>query len=413
MVGKTFSLLFYLKKPKNYTSGPMPVYLRITTDGLPKEISLGRQWEPAKWNAKSGKAIGSKEDTKKLNEFIDTVRSKVYNARLQLIERNEAVTADDLKKALTGEDRKVFLLLKVFDEHNQKMETLIEKKEYAEGTLTHFKTTQRHLKDFIKWKFQRADFELNKIDYSFISDFEYYLKKEVCAHNTAMKYLGDFKKIILVAVKRGFISKDPFIGYSLRRKDVDTEFLVDTELNAIIKKTFLTERLNLVKDIFLFSCFTGLAYADVKKLKSSEIRIGIDGRKWLFIKRQKSTTPAPVPLLPLAIEILNKYKDHPKCVADEKPLPILSNQKMNEYLKEIADLCSIQKELTYHTARHTFATTVTLNNNVPIESVSKMLGHKSLKQTQHYAKILNKKVSEDMQALSSKIDGSIAKLVAV
>lgn len=145
-----------------------------------------------------------------------------------------------------------------------------------------------------------------------------------------------------------------------------------------MKKTFLTERLKLVKDIFLFSCFTGLAYADVKKLKSSEIRIGIDGKKWLFIKRQKSTTPAPVPLLPLAIEILDKYKDHPKCVANDIPLPILSNQKMNGYLKEIADLCGIQKELTYHTARHTFATTVTLNNNVPIESVSKMLGHKSL-----------------------------------
>jgi len=413
MVGRTFSLLFYLKKPKNYTSGSMPVYLRITADGLLKEISLGRQWEPARWNAKSGKAIGSKEDTKKLNEFIDTVRSKVYNARLQLIEKNEAVTADELKKALTGEDRKVFLLLKVFDEHNEKMETLIEKKEYAEGTLTHFKTTQRHLKDFIKWKFQRDDFELNKIDYSFISDFEYYLKKEVCAHNTAMKYLGDFKKIILVAMKRSLISKDPFMGYSLRRKDVDTEFLVEHELNAIMKKTFLTDRLNLVKDIFLFSCFTGLAYADVKKLKSSEIRIGIDGKKWLFIKRQKSTTPAPVPLLPLAIEILDKYKNHPKCVADEKPLPILSNQKMNEYLKEIADLCGIQKELTYHTARHTFATTVTLNNNVPIESVSKMLGHKSLKQTQHYARILNKKVSEDMQALTSKLDGTIGKLVAV
>jgi len=222
-----------------------------------------------------------------------------------------------------------------------------------------------------------------------------------------MKYLGDFKKIILLSVKRGFIFKDPFIGYSLRRKDVDTEFLVEHELNAILKKTFLTDRLNLVKDIFLFSCFTGLAYADVKKLKTSEIRIGIDGKRWLFIKRQKSTTPAPVPLLPLAIEILDKYKDHPRCVAEGKPLPILSNQKMNEYIKEIADLCGIQKELTYHTARHTFATTVTLNNNVPIESVSKMLGHKSLKQTQHYAKILNKKVSEDMQALSNKLDKAI------
>jgi hypothetical protein len=175
MVGKTFSLLFYLKKPKNYTTGPMPVYLRITADGIQKEISLGRQWELQKWNTKSGRAIGIKEDSKKLNEFIDTVRSKVYNARLQLLEKNEVVTAEALKKALTGDDRKIYFLLKVFDEHNEKMETLIEKKEYAEGTLTHFKTTQRHLKDFIKWKFERDDFEIDKIDYSFISDFEYYL----------------------------------------------------------------------------------------------------------------------------------------------------------------------------------------------------------------------------------------------
>ena len=413
MVGKTFSLFFFLRKPKNYKAGTAPVFLRITVDGVRKEVSIGRQWEPAKWSTKSGKAVGSKEDTKKLNEFIDTVRSKVYNARLLLVEKNEVVTAGALKMALTGDDRKAYYLLKLFDEHNLKMETLIEKKEYAQGTLTHFQTTREHLKNFIQWKYKRDDFEINKIDYSFISEFEYYLKKDVCAHNTAMKYLGDLKKVVLICFKRSLIAKDPFLGYPMTRKPVDTEFLVEQELNAILQKKFLTERLNLVKDIFLFSCFTGLAYADVKKLKSSEIRTGIDGKKWLFIKRQKSTTPAPVPLLQVPIEILDKYKDHPKCVVNDIPLPILSNQKMNEYLKEIADLCGIQKELTYHTARHTFATTVTLNNNVPIESVSKMLGHKSLKQTQHYAKILNKKVSEDMLALSSKLDSAITKLVAV
>jgi len=153
----------------------------------------------------------------------------------------------------------------------------------------------------------------------------------------------------------------------------------------------------------LFSCYTGLAYADVKKLKQSEIRVGIDGKRWLFIQRQKSSTPAPVPLLPVALAILEKYKENPRCINSQRALPILSNQKMNEYLKEISELCGIAKELTYHTARHTFATTVTLNNNVPIESVSKMMGHKSLKQTQHYAKILNKKVSEDMEKLTEKL----------
>ncbi len=158
-----------------------------------------------------------------------------------------------------------------------------------------------------------------------------------------MKYLGDFKKIVLLCVKRDWLQKDPFLGYKLTRKEVNKEFLVTEELEAITVKKFASERQTVVRDIFLFSCYTGLAYADVKKLKSSEIRIGIDGKKWLFIKRQKSTTPAPVPLLPTAREILNKYKDHPKCVADEKPLPILSNQQMNEYLKEITDLCEYPK----------------------------------------------------------------------
>jgi site-specific recombinase XerD len=280
---------------------------------------------------------------------------------------------------------------------------LIEKEEYARGTLTHFETTYKHTAAFLHWKYRVKDFPLANIDYAFISDFEYYLKTSVCAHNTAMKYLGDFKKIVLLCVKRGLLSKDPFLGYKMSRRDVQKDFLIDQELEAITVKEFLTERLTMVRDIFLFSCYTGLAYADVKRLKRSDIRIGIDNRKWIFIQRQKSSTPSPVPLLLPALKILEKYKVHPRCITTDLVLPVLTNQKMNEYLKEIADLCQITKKLTYHTARHTFATTVTLNNNVPIESVSKMLGHKSLKQTQHYAKILNKKVSEDMAALSQKL----------
>lgn len=192
----------------------------------------------------------------------------------------------------------------------------------------------------------------------------------------------------------------------MSRDDVEPEFLVDEELEAISKRKFLADRLTLVRDIFLFSCYTGLAYADVQKLKRSEIRTGINGKKWLFVKRQKSTTPSPVPLLAVPLSILEKDRDHPRCVTSDRVLPILAHQKMNEYLKEIADLCQITKNLTDHTARHTFATTITLNNNVPLESVSKILGHKNLKQTQHYARILNKKVSEDTQVLSNKLISS-------
>jgi site-specific recombinase XerD len=184
--------------------------------------------------------------------------------------------------------------------------------------------------------------------------------------------------------------------------EVERAFLSQDEIETMFNKQFATDRLNLVKDIFLFSCFTGLAYADVKKLKRTNIGLGVDGERWIFINRTKTDTRSNIPLLPISTAIIEKYRNHPQAVNEERVLPILSNQKMNSYLKEIADLCGIHKELTFHIARHTFATTVTLTNGVPIESVSKMLGHKNLHTTQHYAKILDMKVSDDMKVLKEK-----------
>ena len=199
------------------------------------------------------------------------------------------------------------------------------------------------------------------------------------------------------------LDKNPFVNYKAKVKEVERAYLVQEEIQAIVDKEFATERLNQVKDIFLFSCFTGLAYIDVKQLTRSNIGLGIDGGKWIFTNRQKTDTRSNISLLPIAEEILDKYKQHPQCLNEGKLLPVLSNQKMNSYLKEIADLCEINKELTFHIARHTFATTVTLTNGVPIESVSKMLGHKNLRTTQHYGKILDRKVSDDMKVLRTKI----------
>ncbi len=404
MVTNRFSLLFRLKKPNGYVKGNMPVYMRITIDSVRTELSVNREFDPDRWNKKSGRATGNKEDAKTLNAYLETLQVKVHEAHRELLAANEIVTVEKLKNKLAGKsEERPRMLMEIFSEHNNHMVKLIANEEYAQGTLTHFETTYKHTESFLQWKYNLQDISIKKTDYAFISDFEYYLKTEVCAHNTAMKYLGDLKKIILLCVKRNWLPKDPFLGYKMSRRDVQKDFLIDEELQAIANKQFVTERLTLVRDIFLFSCYTGLAYADVKKLKRSEIRIGIDSKKWIFIQRQKSETPSPIPLLPVALGILDKYKDHPRCVNSDLALPVLCNQKMNEYLKEIADLCGITKTLTYHTARHTFGTTVTLNNNVPIESVSKMMGHKSLKQTQHYAKILNKKVSEDMEILMHKL----------
>jgi site-specific recombinase XerD len=404
MVTNRFSLLFRLKKPTQYRKRNMPIYLRITIDSERTELSINREFDPDRWNKKTGRAIGTKEDARTLNAYLETLHLKVYEAHRDLISSGEVITVERLKSKLSGKgEERPRMLLEIFAEHNTQMTKLITAGEYAKGTHTHFETTYKHVESFIKWKFNLRDVAIKQVDYAFISDFEYYLKTIVCAHNTAMKYLGDLKKILLLCVKRDWLSKDPFLGYKMTRRDVQKEFLVEEELDAIAKKQFASSRLDLVRSIFLFSCYTGLAYADVKKLKRSEIRNGIDGQKWIFIQRQKSETAAAIPLLPIALKLLEKYSDHPKCVAGDLALPILCNQKMNEYLKEIADLCRINKTLTYHIARHTFATTVTLNNNVPIESVSKMLGHKSLKQTQHYAKILNKKVGEDMSQLRQKM----------
>lgn len=221
-----------------------------------------------------------------------------------------------------------------------------------------------------------------------------------------MKYLGDFKKIIWLCIKNKWLPSDPFIGYKLARKEVVANYLLMEEIDAIAQLDLKAENLQLVRDVFLFSCYTGLAYADVKKLNEQEIQQGPDGHMWLFIQRQKSGTAAAIPLLPVSLDLLNKYMGRARQTNAPTVFPVYSNQKMNQYLKEITKLAKIKKFVSYHVARHSFATSVTLNNDVPIESVCRMMGHKTLKQTQHYAKVLNKKISEDMQILRRKLQQS-------
>jgi len=295
------------------------------------------------------------------------------------------------------------MLVPIFEDHNNKMEVLIPQ-EYAPGTLERYQTSLKHTKDFIKWKFNISDINITKIDHSFVADYDFYLRSVCkCANNTTVKYIKNFKKIVRICIANGWINKDPFLNYKVKLKEVDRPFLTDAEIITVIEKDFATERLRLVRDIFIFSCYTGLAYIDVAQLTSANICLGIDGNKWIYKNRQKTDSESRIPLLPIPNEIIAKYESHPQCLNKGTLIPILSNQRMNSYLKKIADVCHINKELTFHVARHTFATTVTLTNGVPMESVSKMLGHKSLKTTQHYAKIVDKKVGEDMQTLRDKL----------
>ena len=398
-MNKTFNLLFYVKKAKINFLGESPIYLRITIDGKISEISTKRTILPLRWNAKAQKVSGSSEESKSFNFYLKTFEQKVYDTYHELMRDKESVTCESLKNKLLGKGERTRMLIPIFEDHNNRMEKLIDK-EFAQGTLTRYKTCLKHTKAFLKWKFNISDIDILKIDYAFLNDFELFLRTERdCNNNSAVKYIKNFGKIIRICIANGWINRDPFLNYSSSFNEVTRVFLNEQEIERLFNKDLKNERLSQVRYIFLFSCFTGLAYIDTQKLTQDNINIGLDGNKWIYTKRQKTKTTSNIPLLSKAEEIIDRYKDHPACLNSERLLPVLSNQKMNAYLKEIADLCDIKKELTYHIARHTFATTITLSNGVPIESVSKMLGHKNIKTTQHYAKILDKKVSEDMSAL--------------
>ena len=402
MLSKNFNLHFYLKKPKKYEGGEQPIYIRITVDGRVCELSSGRKCEQDKWDAKAERAMGTKESIRELNSYLDTVQLKVYEAKRLLIETGEVVSAERIRNVLIGKEEKPRMILEIFEHHNQQMEALVGL-DYAKGTLTYFKTTLDHARAFLQWKYKVSDVAIRRLDFQFITEFEFYLKSVAhCNHNTTVKYLSNFRKVVNYCIRSGWLSKDPFLGFKMTRKEVNRVALTQEELELLLEKEINIERIAQVRDIFLFSCFTGLAYIDVKKLRRSQIALGIDGEKWIYTERQKTGSPSRIPLLPVALEILARYEKHPQCLNRDRLLPVLSNQKMNAYLKEIADLCGIQKNFTFHIARHTFATTVTLSNGVPLETVSKLLGHRNIKITQQYAKIVDRKVSEDMQSLIKK-----------
>jgi len=347
---------------------------------------------------------GKTEFAKSLNSYLDVLQRKVYEARKNLVEKEHPVTADNIKTLLLGKEISVhrYMLMVIFKHHNEQMAALVGS-EYAAGTLERYTTSYNHTKSFLEWKYKVSDMDISRLNYEFISEYEFWLKSvRKCDHNTTMKYLSNFRKIVKRSLLNGWLQKDPFMGFKMPKREVERTALTELELQKIASMSISIERLALVRDIFLFSCYSGLAYADVKKLRRDDIIIGVDGEKWIISKRQKTEVTARIPLLPPALAILDQYHNHPACVIEGRILPILSNQKMNSYLKEIADSCGISKTLTYHIARHTFATTVTLSNGVPIETVSKMLGHRNLKTTQHYARILDTKISMDMKHLRNK-----------
>lgn len=399
---RTFNQIFFPKKSGGKTGNTL-VYLRITIDGVRSEISLNRQLNPGDWNDQSRRLNGRTPEAKSFNSYLDTVEFRIFEIYKELVGEGVEITTEMIKARFMGIDTdKPRMLLEIFEHHNKQFAELVGK-DFAIGSLKRFKVVKKWLGEFLKWKYQLADISIKKLNFEFINDFEFYLKSERnCSHNTVMGYVKKLKKVVRQCVAKDWLDKDPFMAYKVTLRETHRTVLTEEELETLSSKTLTIPRMDLVRDMFLFSCYTGLAYSDVEKLTPADVSTGIDGEKWVFTTRTKTETATRVPLLPPAIMILDKYKENPVALNSGKLLPVISNQRMNSYLKELADACGIQKELTFHCARHTFATTVTLTNGVPIETVSKMLGHKSLRTTQQYAKILDRKVSDDMLKLRTK-----------
>ncbi len=396
----SISILFWLLSNRvSKKTGEVPVMVRITVDGKRAELSTGKKVLPEKWNVNSGRMKGNMEEARLLNKHLSTIHLDLERIFDRLSDEKQFISAQAIKSIYLGKNIKQHLFMELFKYHNGQIKDQVGKG-YSKGTLLRFETTYKHTRDFIKHHFGKEDINLNELKYDFITEFEFYLKSvKGISHNTVMRYLKIFKKIVLMAVKNEWLDKDPFSRYTMTMKEVKKGYLNKEELQSLYDKEFSMERLEQVRDIFLFCCYTGLSYADVRKLTPENISKGLDGEYWIFVDRTKTGSASNVPLLPVAAEIMEKYKEHPITSNSGCLLPVISNQKMNAYLKEMATLCDINKHITFHMARHTFATTVTLSNGVAIETVGSMLGHRNLKTTQVYAKVVQEKVSQDMKKL--------------
>lgn len=401
----TFGIQFVIRLSKLQKTDPATVFARISVNGRRCEISLKKKINPQNWDDVKGKARGTKDEIRKLNEHIERVRTLIADGYHALVQQKKVVTVDAVKALFLGDNENEMTLIKLGEYHNSEM-----KDKLADGTMKNYYTTQKYIAKFLKEKLHRNDISLAELNYKFIIDFETYLSKhqpkdhqKPLHNNGIMKHLERLCKMVNMAVTMDWLNKDPFAKFKQHFDKVERFYLTKEELAAIEKKKFSIERLQTVKDLFLFSCYTGLAYIDTMNLTTENIIKGIDGNDWLITSRQKTDTDVRVPLLPQAEALIKKYKNHPKASNHGTLFPVISNQKTNSYLKEIADLCNINKAITFHIARHTFATTVTLSNGVPIESVSKMLGHTTIRSTQVYAKVVEQKLSEDMLNLRKRL----------
>ncbi len=393
-------ILFFIKRTKLTRNGEATIFIRITINKERTEFSLKRKVLPKLWCDKTERIKGRTELASELNQFIDQYKKKVLSYIDFMVLDDQEITARIIQERLMGKKEKRRTILKIFQEHNENARKLMGI-DFAPDTVQRYETSYMHTKDFIKLQYKREDMALDELNHQFVKNYELYLKTErKCAHNTTIKYLKNFKKIVRIALANNWMKKDPFASIKFKLKQVDAIYLTNEELQQLINKKILIKRIAQVRDVFLFCCFTGLAFADVKSLKAEHLSVDINGTTWIHKKRTKTDQISTIFVIEAANKIIKKYEDNPQVMEKNALLPVLSNQKMNAYLKEIADLCRINKPISTHTARHTFATTVALENNIPLEVVSKTLGHSNTKMTQRYARTTENLIKKNMEKIA-------------
>lgn len=406
---ENFNLLF-AKRSRLLKSGEAAIFMRITANGTRVECNTGKSIEPHLWNQAKERVKGSSKKAVDLNNFIDDTEIKMFKLFQEMQEDGSVVTAQELHNRYfnIGPHKKVErMIISTFQEHNQECHALMGR-DFELGTIKKYETITRLLQRYIAKKYESEDLPLTSLDRDFVHGFELYLKIDRNQQqNTVARYMKGLKKITNRALANEWITKDPFAGFKVKTVQTDPTFLTLDELHIIYKHHF-DGALEVVRDMFIMAAFTGLAFIDISNLRGEHVVTDNDGNMWIRKPRQKTEIVQNIPLLDIPKEILAKYENDAKAAKKGTLLPVPCNQVMNRYLKEIGTLCGISKVLTTHVARHTYAT-VCLSQGVRIENVSKMLGHTSIKMTQHYARVLDSSIMEDMQNIREVMAGDVFK----
>jgi integrase len=401
MVRSSFAILFFIRESRVRKDGTASIEIVLTVNGERCAFSTGKRVKSCNWDKTKQQVKGKDEEAQSLNNYLKAIKAKLYQKEAELLDRGFIITAELLRDAYFDkvESLKEKSLFEVFEEHNKEQEKLVGNG-VSKATYWISVYTVRLLKEFVQQKYKREDLYLRELNLNFIQSFHTFLRIDKgMAQNSSTKHLKLLKKIINLAVANSYMATNPFITYKVEREPVEIDFLDEEELRKIINFDTPLPRLERAKDMFLFGCFTGLSYIDIKTLAPEHFEKDNAGRIWIKKRRVKTGVLSRIPLLPIAKLILDKYK------GGEKLLPIQDPADINKYLKDIAILCDIKKRITFHTSRHTFASTVTLANNISLEVVSKMLGHTNTRMTNHYAKLIDKCIGEQMDKLMDTFTG--------